>query len=78
MKSHLFRLTMLMILCLISLTLFGQDTSSITGTVRDISGAVVPGAEVTVMNIQTNVATKVSVNSAGDYVVRTSNRGSIL
>src|SRR5437762_12268235 len=44
-------------------------TGSIVGTVSDNSGAAVPGASVTVTNIDTNIATKTSTDSAGQYVL---------
>ena len=57
--------------CVLILTasLLAQNSSSITGTVRDASGAVVPGAAVTVTNVDrgTSIATK--SNSDGDYLV---------
>ena len=57
--------------CFVILTasLLAQNSGSITGTVRDASGAVVPGASVTVTNVDrgTSIATK--SNSDGDYLV---------
>lgn len=63
-------------LCLILLwSLFGiaiilqaQETGSITGTVRDHTGAVMPGAEVTITNVAQGLARKVTTNG-GDYLV---------
>ena len=49
--------------------LFAQNSSSITGTVRDSTGAVTAGANVTVVNTETGVAQKVTSNSSGDYLV---------
>ncbi|HEY7617687.1 MAG TPA: carboxypeptidase-like regulatory domain-containing protein, partial [Terriglobales bacterium] len=55
---------------LISTALWGQaNRGSITGTVTDNSGAVVPGAEVVVTNVDTNVPTKTVSNDDGIYVV---------
>lgn len=42
---------------------------SFVGTVRDSSGAVVPGAAITLINISTNVKTTTVTNSSGDYVL---------
>jgi hypothetical protein len=44
-------------------------TGSIVGTVTDVSGAAVPGAAVTVTNVDTNSATKTTTDSSGNYVV---------
>jgi hypothetical protein len=50
--------------------LFGQSTSgSITGTVRDNAGALIPEATVTVANAATNLKRTVTSNSEGGFVV---------
>jgi hypothetical protein len=50
--------------------LAAQTTSgSIVGTVTDVSGAAVPGAPVTVTNVDTNIATKTATDTSGNYVV---------
>src|SRR5580698_8351294 len=43
--------------------------STLTGHVSDTSGALVPGAAITVRNIETGAITNVKSNSAGDYTV---------
>jgi len=48
--------------------LAAQDTASLTGTVRDASGAVVPGATVVLKNVATGITRKQLTNSAGEYV----------
>jgi hypothetical protein len=48
---------------------WSQSTASITGTVTDPSGAVVPGAHVTVHSIATGEDRVISTDSAGLYVV---------
>ncbi|HKD61353.1 MAG TPA: carboxypeptidase regulatory-like domain-containing protein [Terracidiphilus sp.] len=45
----------------------GIVTGSITGTVQDPTGAVVPGATVTATQIGTNSAAKTTTNSAGTF-----------
>jgi hypothetical protein len=47
---------------------FAQDTGVITGTVRDNSGAVVPGAEVKVSSRAGGVDRTTTTNSSGDYL----------
>ena len=46
-----------------------QTTGSITGTVKDQSGAVLPDAEVIVTNVGTNAQRKTLTNDRGDYNV---------
>jgi hypothetical protein len=48
---------------------WGQSTASLTGTVTDPTGAVVPSAQVTVHNLGTGVDRIVKTDSAGLYVV---------
>ena len=43
-------------------------TATLDGTVRDQTGAVVPGAAVTVRNTQTGVTTSANTNADGDFV----------
>src|SRR5580700_2881041 len=45
------------------------NRASITGTVRDTSGAVVPGVEVTATNTGTNEPTKTVSNQDGIYLI---------
>ncbi len=42
-------------------------TGGIVGVVRDPTGALVPGASVTIKNTETNVATKYTTNNAGAF-----------
>ena len=49
---------------------YSQTTfASITGTVTDSSGAVVPGATVTATNLATNIKISTKSNEAGNYTV---------
>ncbi|MDQ3801948.1 MAG: carboxypeptidase-like regulatory domain-containing protein, partial [Acidobacteriota bacterium] len=51
-------------------TIFGQEfRGTITGTVTDPQGAVVPGATVAVKNVETNVVNNVTANDEGSYTV---------
>jgi hypothetical protein len=48
--------------------LFAQsERGTIQGTVRDSTGAVIPGAKVTVTNTATNFAASLTTNESGDY-----------
>lgn len=44
-------------------------TGTITGTVTDPTGAIVPGAEVEIMDLSTNLTKKVTSNEAGLYTI---------
>ncbi len=59
-----------LVLCFgLSASLWAQkDTGSIVGTVRDATGAVVPGAKVTVSDVDKGTAFVTSTSSSGDYV----------
>ena len=46
-----------------------QETATITGIVKDASGAIVPNATVTVTNVQTNISVRTETDDAGAYVV---------
>src|SRR5512142_1118519 len=46
-----------------------SDNASITGTITDSSGAVVPGATVTITNEATGLARTVNSNDTGFYAV---------
>ena len=46
-----------------------QETATITGSVKDQSGAIVPKATVTVTNIQTNISIKTEADDAGFYII---------
>jgi hypothetical protein len=66
------RKTLLRVVLWISaaVTVFAQvDTSSLVGTVKDASGAVLPGVTVTATNTDTGVSTVVKTESDGNYVI---------
>ena len=44
------------------------ERGTISGTVRDPSGGIVPGASVTVKNVNTGVQVSPTTNQAGEYV----------
>jgi len=61
----------LIILLVATGRLFGQagQTGTITGTVTDATGAILPDAKVTVTNTATNVPYRTTTTSAGDYTI---------
>ena len=73
MRIHQLRFVpiLLVVLCaLASSSAFAQqETATIAGTVRDASGAVVPGATITVTNIRTNIAVRTVAGDDGAYVI---------
>ncbi len=46
-----------------------QETATITGEVKDAAGALVPKAQITITNVETNVAVKSETNEQGVYTV---------
>jgi hypothetical protein len=61
---------MLVILLLSFANIFGQEfRGTITGTVTDPQGAIIPGATVAVKNLETNVVNNVTANDEGSYTV---------
>ena len=46
-----------------------QDTATLTGEVKDATGAVVSQAVVTITNIATNISVKTETNDQGSYTV---------
>src|SRR5579863_4804815 len=47
------------------------DNASILGTVRDSSGAVIPGATVTIQNIGTSATVKLTTDQSGAFAAPT-------
>ena len=45
-----------------------QATALLTGTIKDSTGAVVPGAKVTLKNSDTNIARNVNSDKNGDFL----------
>ena len=54
---------------------FAQTSGTIQGTVTDDTGAVIPGADVLVANIETGVESSVSTNEVGFYTLPGLNQG---
>jgi hypothetical protein len=60
-----------------SATLLAQtDTGRVQGTVADLSGAVIPGATLTLTNVETNATQVVTSDSAGNFSFAALQRGS--
>jgi hypothetical protein len=68
MRTHLLFVTSFLLLC--PVLLFSQaETGSIAGTVTDPSGAVVPGAKITITSLGTHAVRTVVAGPRGEYVV---------
>src|SRR4051812_32011591 len=67
MSRHV-SLVLLNLLLFVSLSVFGQsDRGSISGTVSDSTGAVIPGSKVVVTNVATNATLNTTSSESGDY-----------
>src|SRR5215204_712994 len=63
-------LLLLLSACTVPLTAYAQqETATMTGAVRDPSGATMPRATVTVTNIRTNISIKTETDDAGVYTI---------
>jgi hypothetical protein len=69
MKGRIISLGLLVPFLFVGLLWAQSDRGTITGTVTDETGAVVPGVEVTAMNVDTGVATSATTNSVGLYTI---------
>ncbi|HTM51638.1 MAG TPA: TonB-dependent receptor, partial [Bryobacteraceae bacterium] len=69
MDRRSFCISVMVTLFLTVVPVWAQATGTIDGTVYDKSGAVVPGAQITVTNVNTNLARRVHSDGAGKYTV---------
>lgn len=67
MQARLVTGSLLTLMLLFSVAAFGQDTATITGQALDPTGAVVVGAQVTAVNMATNIESKTETNVEGLY-----------
>ncbi len=61
---------LLLTLVLPALASAQETRATITGTVKDTQGAVIPGVTITVLNTDTNVATEAVTNESGSFSVQ--------
>src|SRR5207245_764899 len=59
----------LIVWVLASAVVWGQATAQISGTVKDPSGAVLPGVDITVTQTDTGIARNAVTNETGSYVL---------
>jgi hypothetical protein len=67
MKFHRVLLRMMLSIAALCTMSWGQNTASITGTVKDPSGASIPNAAVVVSNLEHGITRETVTNSGGDY-----------
>ena len=69
-KQDLSRLLIVLVAIVMAGTMYAQivETGVIIGTVKDNTGALIPNAPVTVRNIGTGLASKISTDAQGFYV----------
>ena len=65
-----FMLGICMCLCLSSMALAQTVTGSVSGTVTDTTGSVIPGAKVEVVNVATGVTNSTTSNETGTYYIQ--------
>ena len=63
------RFLVLIGVCVVPNLMAQTDRGVITGTVKDVSGAVVPGAQVTAIQTNTNANFKTKTTTSGDFTV---------
>src|SRR5262245_31442991 len=62
-------LGILIIICSSSSVVWAQATAQISGTVKDQSGAVLPGVEITATQTDTGIVRTTVTNETGSYVL---------
>jgi hypothetical protein len=68
MRSGIRAVVLILALTLAAQTAAQEITGTITGLVKDQSGGIVPGATVTVRNVDTNVSKTLTTDDTGVYV----------
>ena len=69
MRHFLLKLSVLMMVLSVPALLWAQDVASLTGVVTDTTGAIVPGADVALVNTTTNVSYHSFTNDQGSYTI---------
>src|SRR5260370_26973510 len=69
MRVHLIWRVAVVVLVLSEAFVHAQDTVSVTGTVRDASGAIIANAQVTVSSAERGIKRETTTNSDGEYSV---------
>src|SRR5947208_501634 len=70
MKGFVMALSAVLVVCVLATGIvWGQATAQISGTVRDPSGAVLPGVEITATQTDTGIVRTTLTNETGSYVL---------
>src|SRR5262245_59309024 len=69
MKRLAIGISVFMLICTVHVDSYAQATAQISGTVRDQSGAVLPGVEVTATQTETGIMRTTISNETGSYVL---------
>src|SRR5512139_868442 len=67
--SHIFAVACILCLMLLPESLWAQATAQISGTVRDQSGAVLPGVKITATQVDTGASRSTTTTTTGFYVL---------
>ncbi len=68
MQRQLITASVVVFIVLLSQLVVAQDTASLTGTVRDATGAVLPKASVVIKNLATGSTRELVTNTDGEYL----------
>jgi carboxypeptidase family protein len=66
-KSSVFAVVLLLVASLLASDAWAQVTASLTGTLKDTSGAVVPGVTVTIKNLESGLTRTAETDASGSY-----------
>lgn len=67
--SKVASMVVFLVICSVTMGLAQVDTATIVGTVREASGAVIPGASITATEVNTGIKTEVKSGADGNYVI---------
>ena len=67
MRTKLFAAAVILLAVLVPA--FGQTFGEISGEVRDTSGATIAGAQITIVNVDTNAVTRATAGPDGSYTL---------
>src|SRR4051794_34518275 len=67
--KNLLRLFAFLVLPMLAVNVHAQTTATVTGTVKDASGAVTPDATVTVKSLESGLTRTVQTDASGNYNV---------